>query len=98
MSHKDSLEVKDTLTLKDGSAAYFSLEKLEKQGYSGVSRMPRTVKIFIESVLRQLDGETVTEDHLKTLLHVPGHRGADKILRDFLCLDEDGAAGLVNRR
>ncbi len=68
MSHRDSLGVRDTLTLKDGSVAYFSLEKLEKKGYPGVSGMPRTLKIFIESVLRQLDGETVTEDHLKTLL------------------------------
>jgi len=68
MSHKDSLEVKDTLTLKDGSAAYFSLEKLEKKGHSGVSRMPITGTMFIGCVLRQLDGETVTEDHLKTLL------------------------------
>jgi len=41
---------------------------LSKLGYGDLSRMPVTVKILLESVLRHLDGQNVTEEHLASLI------------------------------
>jgi aconitate hydratase len=65
---KDPLGVQSSLVTQRGSVVYYSLRQLEKQGYGDLSRMPITVKILLESVLRQLDGVTVTEDHLESLI------------------------------
>jgi aconitate hydratase len=89
VSDRDALGVKSALTLKAGSVEYYSLEKLEKTGYAGVGRMPRTVKILVESVIRQLDGETVTEDHLNTLLQWKEHKGGEFAFKPTRVLMQD---------
>jgi aconitate hydratase len=66
-TYRDPLGVKSSLSTQKGTVHYFSLAQLEKQGYGDLSQMPMTVKILVESVLRQLDGATVTQDHLKSL-------------------------------
>ena len=68
MTYKDPLGVKSLLSIQKGTVRYYSLVKLEKKGYGDLARMPMTVKILLESVLRQLDGTTVTEDHLQSLI------------------------------
>ncbi len=56
-------------TLQVGGATYeiFSLEKAEKNGLSGASRLPFTLKILLENLLRFEDGRTVTADDVKAL-------------------------------
>jgi len=49
------------------SYGYYSLEKLEKQGMAAVSRMPFSIKVLLESVLRQVNGFDVREEDLHTL-------------------------------
>ena len=46
---------------------YFSLEECEREEFDGLSRMPVTLKIILESVLRQADGKTITAEHLDNL-------------------------------
>ena len=65
---QDPLGVKSTLDTPKGAVHYYSLEELGKKGYGDLSRMPMTVKILLESVLRNLDGAVVTEDHLESLV------------------------------
>jgi aconitate hydratase len=67
MTYADHLGVKSHLYTQKGEVQYYSLEKLEERGYGDLAGMPVTVRILLESVLRQLDGTTVTEDHLKSL-------------------------------
>jgi len=67
MTYSDPLGVTSSLSTQEGPVRYYSLHKLEEQGYGDLDRMPTTVKILLESVLRQLDGTTVTEDHLRAL-------------------------------
>ena len=68
MTYSDPLGVKSSLSTQKGVVHYYSLEQLEKKGYGDLSRMPMTVKILVESVLRQIDGVTVTEDHLESVI------------------------------
>jgi aconitate hydratase len=64
---KDPFETKKILSTKAGKIAYYDLNELERQGMGTVSRMPFSIKILLEAVLRQIDGSTVTEEDLKTL-------------------------------
>jgi aconitate hydratase len=46
---------------------YYSLPALEKAGLGKVSRLPVSLRVVLESALRNFDGKKITEDHLKTL-------------------------------
>ncbi len=61
----DSFGTKKTLHTDIGSLSYYSLEELEKKGAGGVSRLPFTVKIILEAVLRQVDEKTITGEDVR---------------------------------
>ncbi len=55
-------------TLKSFPAGQFhSLPALETAGVGKISRLPVSIRIVLESVLRNCDGVKVTEDHVKQL-------------------------------
>jgi aconitate hydratase len=58
------------LTFTTGSGApgkYYSLPALEAAGVGNVSRLPVSIRIVLESLLRNLDGKKVTEADVKNL-------------------------------
>jgi aconitate hydratase len=56
-------------TLKAGSKtyAYFSLPTAERNGLKGISRLPFSMKVLLENLLRNEDGRTVTKDDIKAV-------------------------------
>ena len=46
---------------------YYSLAALEKAGLGNISRLPITLRVVLESALRNYDGKKITEEHLKGL-------------------------------
>jgi aconitate hydratase len=46
---------------------FYSLPALEKSGVGSVSRLPVSIRIVLESVLRNCDGKKITEDHVRRL-------------------------------
>ena len=46
---------------------YYSLPALEKAGLGKISRLPRSLRVVLESALRNYDGKKITEAHLKSL-------------------------------
>jgi aconitate hydratase len=46
---------------------YYSLPALEKAGVARVSRLPISLRVVLESALRNFDGKKITEAHLKNL-------------------------------
>ena len=46
---------------------YYSLAALEKAGLGKISRIPQSLRIVLESVLRNCDGKRVTEEHVREL-------------------------------
>ena len=67
MPHKlfDTLK---TFTKPDGgSALYHSLPALEAAGLGAISRLPVSIRIVLEAVLRNCDGRKVTEQHVREL-------------------------------
>jgi aconitate hydratase len=51
----------------DKSKVYYSLPALEEQGIAKISRLPVSIRIMLESLLRNCDGEKVTEEDIKRL-------------------------------
>jgi aconitate hydratase len=51
-----------------GAAALYRLDALEKAGVApGLGRLPFSIKVLLEAVLRNVDGELVTEDDVRNL-------------------------------
>ncbi|MGA7616126.1 MAG: aconitate hydratase [Thermoanaerobaculia bacterium] len=50
---------------RDGQ--YYSLPQLEKEGIGPVSKLPVSIRIVLESVLRNYDGKRITEEHVRAL-------------------------------
>ena len=46
---------------------YHSVPALEKAGLGRISRIPYTLRVMLESLLRNCDGKRVTEDHVRAL-------------------------------
>ena len=49
------------------TGSYYSLATLEKAGLGKVSRLPVSLRIVLESLLRNCDGKRVTEQHVRSL-------------------------------
>ncbi|MDX6694730.1 MAG: aconitate hydratase, partial [Blastocatellia bacterium] len=48
-------------------AQFYSLPQLEKEGIGQISRLPASIRIVLESVLRNYDGKKVTEENVRRL-------------------------------
>jgi aconitate hydratase len=46
---------------------FFSLPQLEKNGVGPIARLPHSIRVVLESVLRNCDGEKITEDDVREL-------------------------------
>ena len=67
MAHNlfDSLQTFTTAAGKTGQ--FYALPQLEKAGIGPVSRLPVSIRIVLESVLRNYDGQKITEEDVRTL-------------------------------
>jgi aconitate hydratase len=65
---KSPFNTLQTFSPVPGQSAYFySLPQLEKEGVGRVSRLPVSIRIVLESVLRNCDGKKITEDDVRTI-------------------------------
>ena len=64
----DVFGARSTLDTGFGRAALYRLDSLEKAGVApGLARLPFSIKVLLESVLRSVDGELVTADDVRNL-------------------------------
>ena len=86
MPSLDSFKSRRQLTVGDRTYTYFSLKHAEKNGLGGILRLPKSLKILLENLLRHEDGRTVTADSHAICNDPPSNttakawvdRGADK--------------------
>ena len=78
--HPDSFSARGTLRVGDRSYEIFRLSALEKAGFTGVSRLPFSLKILLENLVRFEDGRSVTKDDVEGLAQwKPGDDKAKEI-------------------
>ncbi len=66
MSH-NLFDSRKPLALASGQGAYYSVPALEAAGVAPVSRLPVSLRVVLESVLRNCDGRRITEAHVRAL-------------------------------
>ncbi|MEX0957925.1 MAG: aconitate hydratase [Burkholderiales bacterium] len=63
-----------------GKGKFYSLPALEKAGVGPVSKLPVSIRIVLESVLRNCDGKKITEEHVRQLANwKPNAKRTDEI-------------------
>ncbi|WP_434054874.1 MAG: aconitate hydratase AcnA [Roseibium sp.] len=60
----DSFNCKTTLQVGDKTYTYFSIPEAEKNGLDGVSKLPFSLKVVLENLLRFEDGRSVTREDI----------------------------------
>ena len=65
--YQDLFGTKTSFETGDGFASFFKLEILEKNGIGSISNMPFSIKVLLESVLRNCNNYDVTEEAVKSL-------------------------------
>jgi aconitate hydratase len=72
--NKNSFEARTTLAAGGGSYAIYSLEALAKRGFD-LNRLPFSIKVLVENVLRRENGVLVTSEHVEALARWADSRG-----------------------
>jgi aconitate hydratase A / 2-methylisocitrate dehydratase len=62
-NHPDSFKSKKTFSVGDKTYGYFSLEEAEKR-LDGISKLPFSLKVLLENLLRFEDGRSVTAEDI----------------------------------
>ncbi|MEM7290923.1 MAG: aconitate hydratase AcnA, partial [Pseudomonadota bacterium] len=74
----DSFNCKTTMTVNGKDYAYYSLVEAEKNGLQGISRLPYSLKVLLENLLRFEDGRSVTADDIKAVAKWLDNKGSDE--------------------
>ena len=67
MSHQLFNTLQEFPTAAGGKGQFYSLPQLEKQGVGPISRLPVSIRIVLESVLRNFDGKKIREADIRSL-------------------------------
>ena len=93
MTLNNSFNARQTLKVGDKSYTYYSLVEAEKNGLKGASKLPFSVKVLLENLLRYEDGRTVTKADIEAVAAWLDNKGkAEKEIAYFF------AAHAVYRR
>ena len=74
----DSFKTRTTLTLGSEQLDYFSLPALERAGFPGIARLPFSLKILLENLLRREDDAFVHAGDIRALASWTPDLAADK--------------------
>src|SRR5512144_2433248 len=67
MASRDSFSTRRSLSVGNQRFSYYSLAALEQAGFTQVSRLPYSLKILLENLLRREDGRYVDRDDIQAL-------------------------------
>ena len=74
----DSFKCRKTLKVGKKSYDYYSLPIAEKNGLEGISRLPFSMKVLLENLIRHEDGRTVTKQDIKAIADWAKKRRSDR--------------------
>src|SRR6516162_2747809 len=92
MTSLDSFKCHKTLKVGGKSYIYYSLPTAEKNGLTGISKLPYSMKVLLENLLRNEDGRSVKQDDIvavskwlkqRSLEHEIAFRPARVLMQDF---------------
>jgi len=92
VSHIDSFKCRKTLTVGGKDYVYYSLTEAEKNGLEGVSKLPFSMKVLLENLLRFEDDRSVKKSDIEAVakwLNDRGSAGAEIAYRPARVLMQD---------
>jgi len=79
MSKPDPFGAREKLESPRGPVVVYRLDRLEETGLTKVSRLPYTIRILLENVVRNYDGFHVTEEDVRKVAGWPGGAGREVV-------------------
>ena len=64
---KNSYNSLSEIKINSKNYKYYSLSKAESNGLKGISKLPKSLKVLLENLLRFEDSKTVTEDQIRAI-------------------------------
>ncbi len=64
---QDNFNARDTLKTDGGEYTFYRLDALEKVGLVDLKKLPFSIRILLESALRQVDGKGISDDDVKRI-------------------------------
>ena len=92
MTSVNSFKSKSTLTVGGKTYTYYSIAEAEKNGLTGASQLPHSMKVVLENLLRFEDNRTVTKADIQAIAtwlvtrtsdHEISYRPARVLMQDF---------------
>ena len=77
---RNGFDARARLDFGDGAASFYRINKLAEDGIADVARLPFSIKVLLEALLRTCDGYLVTEDDVASLARWGADRPADSEL------------------
>ena len=65
--NKNSYNSLKALNINGKEYKYYSLVEAEKNGLEGISKLPKSLKVILENLLRYEDDKTVTKNQIKEI-------------------------------
>ncbi len=78
MPSLDSFKCRKKLTVGSKTYHYFSLKAAEKNGLEGISRLPFSMKVLLENLLRFEDGRSVKKEDIEAVAGWLVNKGKDE--------------------
>ncbi len=67
MAKNDVFNARSSFELDGKRYHFYRLKALEEAGVANITRLPYSIKVLLESVLRQYDGRVITKEHVENL-------------------------------
>jgi len=89
---KNSYNSLKSITINGKDYKYYSLLEAEKNGLDGISKLPKSLKVLLENLLRYEDDLTVTKNQIEAIKNWPhnkkssteiAYRPARVLLQDY---------------
>ena len=65
--NKNSYKSLKTININGKDYKYYSIKEAEKNGLNGISKLPKSLKVLLENLLRYEDGSSVTDSQIKAI-------------------------------
>jgi Aconitase A len=65
--NKDSFKTLKTINISGKNYKYYSLTEAEKNGLKNISKLPKSLKVLLENLLRYEDDLSVTKDQIEAI-------------------------------
>jgi len=78
LTHPNSFRSQKTLTSGGRTYVYYSLSAAERNGLAGIAKLPHSLKVLLENLLRHEDGVTVTAADIRAVANWLSSRRSDR--------------------